>query len=267
VSFGVASVSRGRLVYDVGGEGPPLVLLHAGICDRRMWDGAWEALAARHRVVRYDARGFGESSPPTASYSPRADLVALLDHLEIDRAVLCGVSFGGRVVLETALEYPCRVRALALVCCAVDWESAPADLAARIEEADEAGESGNVERAVELELRIWLDGHGRREPLDSVVREAVRTMNSRAWTLGLQSTGSPAALTPSAASRLESISLPTLVIAGEHDVPFMTESCQSLAAAVPGARFELVAGAAHVPPIERPDVFASLLLDFLESVP
>ncbi|HEU0248952.1 MAG TPA: alpha/beta fold hydrolase [Gaiellaceae bacterium] len=266
MSFGHAPVSGGRLAYDVEGEGPPLVLVHAGICDRRMWDAVWQTLAARHRVVRYDARGFGESGPATVTFSPRADLVALLDHLGVDRAALCGVSFGGRIVLETALEYPQRVGALALVCCAVDWDTAPADLVARMEEADEAGEGGDVDRAVELELRIWLDGHGRPEPVDPTVREAVRTMNLRAWTLGLESTGSSVALAPPAPPRLASVDVPTLVVAGEHDVPFMTESCRSLATAVPGARFELVGGVAHLPPMERPDVFGSLLLDFLASV-
>ena len=92
-------------------------------------------------------------------------------------------------------------------------------------------------------------------------------MNLRAWTLGLESTGSPVLLVPPASGRLASVAAPTLVVAGELDVPFMTESCQSLAAAVPGARFELVGGAAHLPPMERPAVFASLLLDFLGSVP
>lgn len=266
MSSGLAPVSGGRLAYDVEGEGPPLVLVHAGICDRRMWDGVWETLAAGHRVVRYDARGFGASGPAEASFSPRADLVALLDHLGIGRAALCGVSYGGRIVVETALEYPQRVGALALVCCAVDWDTAPTDLVTRMDEAEEVGEEGDVERAVELELRIWLDGQRRTEPVDPTVREAVRTMNLRAWTLALESTGDSIALSPHASHRLGSIDVPTLVIAGEYDVPFMTESCRSLAAAVPGARFELVSGAAHLPPVERPAVFARLLLGFLDSV-
>jgi 3-oxoadipate enol-lactonase len=267
VSLGIVPVTGGQLAYDVEGEGPPLVLVHAGICDRRMWDGVWQTLAARHRVVRYDARGFGESGPATASFSPRADLVALLDHAGIDRAALCGVSFGGRIALETALEYPQRVGALALVCCTADWDTAPGDLVARMEEADEAGEEGDVERAVELELRIWLDGHGRPEPVDPTVREAVQAMNLRAWSLGLESTGTSVALVPPASLRLASVGVPTLVAAGEYDVPYMTESCRSLAATIPGAHFELVGGAAHLPPLERPAVFASLLLDFLGSVP
>ncbi|HSF61365.1 MAG TPA: alpha/beta fold hydrolase [Gaiellaceae bacterium] len=266
MTVGVAPVNGGRLAYEVEGEGPGLVLVHAGVCDRRMWDGVWPALTARHRVVRYDARGFGESGPARASFSPRADLVALLDHHGIGRAALCGVSFGGRIALETALEYPDRIGALALVCCAVDWDDAPDELRERIEEADEAGEEGDVERAVELELRIWLDGDGRAGPLDPVLRESVRAMNLRAWGLALESTGSAERLMPPASTRLGSVGVPTLVIAGEYDVPFMTESCRSLAVAVPRARFELLDGVAHLPPLERPDLFAPLLLDFLGSV-
>jgi pimeloyl-ACP methyl ester carboxylesterase len=259
-------VSGGRLAFDVDGEGPALVLVHAGICDRRMWEGVWPALTARHRVVRYDARGFGESSPAKTPFSPRADLVAVLDHLGIGRAALCGVSFGGQIALETAFEYPDRVGALALVCCTIDWGDAPDGLVARMEEADAAGEAGDVERAVELELRIWLDGSGRAEPLDPALRESVRAMNLRVWELGLEGTATAERLTPPASTRLESIGVPTLVVAGEYDVPFMTESCRSLAAVVPRARFELLDGVAHLPPIERPAVFAPLLLDFLASV-
>ena len=265
MTSGIAPVSGGRLAYDIEGDGPALVLVHAGICDRRMWDGVWPALAARHLVVRYDARGFGESGPVKDPFSPRADLAALLDHLGIGRAALCGVSYGGQIALETALEYPDRVRALALVCCTAAWDDAPDGLVERMEEAEAAGEGGDVDRAVELELRIWLDGDGRAEPLDPELREGVRAMNLRAWELGLESTGSAERPMPPASTRLGSVGVPTLVVAGEHDVPFMTESCRSLANAIPGARFELMRGVAHLPPLERPAVFAPLLLDFLQS--
>jgi pimeloyl-ACP methyl ester carboxylesterase len=265
VTSGLAPVSGGRLAYDLEGEGPALVLVHAGICDRRMWDGVWPALTARHRVVRYDARGFGESSPAKAPFSPRADLVALLDDLGIGRAALCGVSNGGQIALGTALEYPDRVGVLALVCCTVAWDDAPDGLVERMEEAEAAGDEGDVEHAVELELRIWLDGDRRTEPLDPEIRESVRAMNVRAWELSLESTGAAERLTPPASTRLESVGVPTLVVAGEYDVPFMTESCRLLASGIPRAHFELIRGVAHLPPVERPDLFASLLLGFLQS--
>ena len=106
-----------RLVYEVAGTGPAVVLVHGFGLDRRMWDPQAEHLAARFRVVRYDCRGFGASGPfdPAVPYTHAGDLVALLDHLALGRAVLVGLSFGGRVVLETALAGPDRVRGLVLL--------------------------------------------------------------------------------------------------------------------------------------------------------
>ena len=96
-------VPGGRLAYDATGDGPPIVLMHAWICDRRMWDDLVPLFARRHRVVRYDKRGFGETeiSEPVR-YSNRADVIAVLDHLGIDRATLVGVSGGSAVALDTA---------------------------------------------------------------------------------------------------------------------------------------------------------------------
>jgi pimeloyl-ACP methyl ester carboxylesterase len=170
------------------------------------------------------------------------------------------------VAVEAALAHPDRVSALAVVCSALDWTEAPAELREAMDEADGIGEGGDVDRAVELELRIWVDGQGRREPVDPALREAVRAMNRLAWEHGLAAGGDSVQLDPPASGRLEEIAAPTLVITGEHDVPFMTESCRSIAAVVPGARFELMTGVAHVPPLERPDAFAALLTDFLTEV-
>jgi pimeloyl-ACP methyl ester carboxylesterase len=252
----------GELAYDVAGEGLPLVLVHAGICDRRMWDDVWPTLAKRHRVVRFDLRGFGGSSVPLEPYAAHDDVIALLDQLELERAVLSGVSFGGSIELDVALAHPDRVRALVLVSCSARGMQAPADLRARIDEADGAGEAGDFDRAVELELRIWLDGVGRRTPVDPRVRERVRAMNRAAWERVLDSAGT-IALDPPAAGRLAEVGVPTLVVAGEHDQPWITEACRTLAREIPNAAFELVEGVAHLPPLERPDVFVELLDDFL----
>jgi 3-oxoadipate enol-lactonase len=254
-----------ELWYEAAGEGSALVLVHAGICDARMWDAVWPALTERHRVVQLDLRGFGRSGPSHGRVSPRGDLVSVLDATGIERAALCGVSYGGAIGLELALSHPERVSALVLVCCAVDWSEAPAQLVQRIQEADSVGESGGVERAVELELQIWVDGDGRVEPVDPAVRERVRDMNRGVWELALASEGEVDRLDPPPAARLGEVRVPTLVIAGGHDQPFMRESCRAIANAIPGAQFELIEGVAHLPPLEQPDVFARLLIDFLAS--
>jgi 3-oxoadipate enol-lactonase len=266
VITGRAPVAGGELAYDVDGQGVPLVLVHEGICDRRMWDDVWGPLAASCRVARYDMRGFGQSSVRAGTYVPYEDAIAVLDHLGFEAAVLCGVSFGGSVVLDAELARPERVLGLVLTCCNARGMQPPADLRARIDEADAVGEAGDLDRAVELELQIWVDGEGRTEPVDAGVRERVREMNCGVWERALESEGSVEWLEPPAASRLADVRAPTLVIAGEYDQPWMTESCRTLANEIPGARFELVAGAAHAPPLERPDVFAGMLLDVLANV-
>ena len=113
---GWADVAGGRLPYEVAGDGPGVVLAHAGIADMRQWDPQWEALAAAHRVVRYDLRGFGRADVVDTRFSNRADLVAVMDAAGLDRAVLVGCSRAGSIVIDTALEYPDRVSGLVWVC-------------------------------------------------------------------------------------------------------------------------------------------------------
>jgi alpha-beta hydrolase superfamily lysophospholipase len=105
---GVLPLPGAALAYEVTGDGPAVVLVHGFGLDMRMWEPQAGHLAARYCVVRYDCRGFGASGPfdPAAPYTHAGDLVALLDHLAIGEAVLAGLSFGGRVVLQAGLPAP-----------------------------------------------------------------------------------------------------------------------------------------------------------------
>ncbi len=230
-----------------------------------MWDDVVPLLSGDHRVLRYDMRGYGRSGPVTAPFSPAADLVSVLDAEEIERATVCGVSFGGAVAIETAVAHPERVDSLVLVCCAVDWSGLPEDMMRRVEEADAAAEAGDIARAVELELRIWVDGDGRDAPVDPAIRERVRMMDHRALELGAQAAADAEWAEPPAEERLAEIAVPTLVVAGEHDVAFMQESCRDIARQVPSARLTTMRGVAHLPPLERPAEFAAILADFLSQ--
>src|ERR1700733_12192275 len=118
----VLALPGARLAYEVTGQGRAVVLCHGFGLDLRMWDPQVEPLAARFRVVRYDCRGFGASGPfdPAVPYTHAGDLLALLDHLAIDEAVLAGLSFGGRVVMQAALAAPRCVRGLALLDAVLD---------------------------------------------------------------------------------------------------------------------------------------------------
>ena len=100
---GFAPVQRGRLYYEVAGEGLPVALIHAGICDLRMWDDQFSAFAARHRVIRYDVRGYGRSRTEDTEFSNRQDLADLLRHLGCQQAAVIGVSRGAMIAVDFAL--------------------------------------------------------------------------------------------------------------------------------------------------------------------
>ena len=108
---GIATVNGARIAYDVAGSGPAVLLLHAGIGDRRMWDAQVPAFAEHFTVIRFDARGFGETRKPDAPFAPYADAIALLDHLGISRAHVVGVSMGSQTAIEAAIAAPERVSA------------------------------------------------------------------------------------------------------------------------------------------------------------
>ena len=164
-------------------SGPPLVLVHAGITDRGMWDDVWEDLARSHTVIRYDTRGFGETriTDPTVAYSNRADLIAVLDHLGIQRAALCGVSRAGSIVVDTTLEFPDRVSALIPVAAGLggfEVEPTPQEEVA-FTELERLEEAKDWPAVVERELRVWVDGLGRAPDRVPQVRSASARCSSR----------------------------------------------------------------------------------------
>src|ERR1700745_2123032 len=143
---------------DRGSDGPPVVLLHPGVGDSRIWEPVLPALTASYRVIRYDARGFGRSPAPTVKFSLLADLITVLDYYGLDRAAMVGCSQGGGSALGLALEQPARVTALVLLCPGVPgypWPEEPDELDAEYERAPEAGD---VDALADLLQRIWAGG-------------------------------------------------------------------------------------------------------------
>ena len=263
------ATQQAELYREVAGEGPPVVLVHAGICDSRMWDPQWETLPRSHRVVRYDLRGFGRSPLGPGRYSPPADLIALLDELALGPATLVGVSMGGGISLQVAVARPELVSALVLVGSGVrghDWS----DYVTRAWAEEEAAfERGDLDAAVEVNLRTWVDGP-RRSPdeVDPEIRRQVGEMQRRALELYVEG-GADAqeeALVLDIGDRLGEISVPTLVLVGELDVPDIHRLADRLEREIPGARRATIEGAAHVPSMEWPDEFDRLVLGFLDEV-
>lgn len=258
------------LAYDRAGprDRPPVVLIHAGIADRRMWDPLWPSLVAERDAVRVDLRGFGESSsrPHGDAIAYVDDVLELLAALDIGHAHLVGASLGAGVAVELALTRPETVDSLLL--------SAPGgsllaeltpDLRAFFEAERDALSRGDLDAAVEANLTWWVDGpHRGPDAVAPAVREHVAAMQRRAFelTAGWDDI-EQRELDPPALERLADIRAPTLILLGELDLDTVHDAARRLAEGVPDARLVRWPDTAHLPSMERPDEFLALLRDWL----
>jgi len=250
-----------RLVYQVTGDGPAVVLIHGFGLDMRMWDPQVGPLTARFRVVRYDCRGFGASGPldPAVPYTHAEDLVALLDHLDIGDALLAGLSFGGRVALQTALAAPARVRGLALLDAVLDGVPWDPESAQALDEVARRVRAGGVLAGREAWLAHPLFAAAReRQDLASALAAMVAGYPGQHW-LGQD----PHRQTRPPIEVLEGVTVPTLVAVGERDVPGFREMSAVLARRIPGAAFHVVADAGHMINMEQPAAVCELLTRFV----
>lgn len=267
---GHLNLGDGQLYYEMAGKGMPLILSHAAFLDSRMFDAVWEPLAKHFRVIRYDMRGFGQSSPVTGPLCRRDDLNQLLKHLDVTEAHWVGCSNGGQISLDLALEQPQRFKSLTLV------DSTPSGFELHGEpprymlEMFDAMQKGDINRSNELQIRIWLDGeHREPEQVDSTLRKKALEMNRISVsqsTFFIADTQPINPLDPPAITQLESVKCPSLVIAGALDHPEVLRAADEMAKRIPNAQKTIIASTGHVPSYEQPDAFVKLLLDFLGSV-
>lgn len=256
-----------ELWHQWAGEGePPVLLVHAGICDCGMWDPQWESLPARHRTVRLDLRGYGHSELPPEGFSHAADVIELLDRLDLGPVALVGASFGGLVSLDVAVARPDLVQRLVLVAPAMPGHEWSALVRESFAEEEDSLESGDLDGAVEVNLRTWVDGPGRSpEAVPAGLRSRVGEMQRRAFErqLPVWELAEDVLTVEDLAERIGEIAVPTLVITGSEDVPDMEAIAARLGSEIAGARREVIAGAAHLPNLERPEEFDRLVLEFL----
>lgn len=267
---GHLNLGDGQLYYEMAGKGMPLVLSHAAFLDSRMFDAVWEPLAKHFRVIRYDMRGFGKSSPVTGPICRRDDLDQLLKQLEVTEAHLVGCSNGGQISLDLALEQPQRFKSLTLVGSTPSGFQLQGEPPRYLMEMIAALQSGNFDLANELQIRIWLDGeHREPEQVDSTLRKMSLKMNRIPVSLStffIADTQPINPLTPPAIARLESVTCPTWIVTGALDNSEVLRAADEMAKRIPDARKTIIESTAHVPSYEQPDAFVKLLLDFLGSV-
>lgn len=234
-----------------------------------MWEPQWDSYQLSHRVVRYDLRGFGRSPVEPGRWSNARDLLGVLEQQDMRNTSLVGVSMGGRVALEVAIAQPELVEALVLVGAGLPGHEWSAEMKAADEAEMAALTEGDLDAAVEVTLRTWVDGPRRRpEDVDPEVRRLVGEMQRRAYELQLPvwETAEEEPLVGDLTERIGEVGVPTLVLVGEEDVPDMHEIADRLERELPNARRASIADTAHVPSLERPREFDQLVLPFLQSV-
>jgi 3-oxoadipate enol-lactonase len=265
-------VPGGKIAFEAEGRGPPIVLLHEGIADRRMWNREFSLLARDHRVVRYDLRGYGGSTPATAEYSPVGDVVALLEHLDLSRPLVVGPSVGGAIALDLTLAFPKKVGALLLIApgySGMDYDHVPGGKATferdeRLSKAAaDAWAAGKLEEATEHLRQLWaaaLTGSAL-DLFRTMVRDNAKEVFEERSGRYTKRDGEPAA------ARLKEIHVPTRILVGDRDNPAMPHCANFLARGIEGATVELVPGADHLLNLSRPDAFDTALAGLAEGLP
>jgi pimeloyl-ACP methyl ester carboxylesterase len=232
-----------------------------------MFDDQFGAFAQRYRTIRYDMRGFGQSSPIDGQYSPSTDIYGLLRFLGVERAHLLGMSAGGGATLDFALSHPEMVSALVLAGSALggyDYSAAHDD--PRIRDFEEAAKAGDLARLVELSFQMWVVGEGRSaDQINPALAERIRGIMERMF--GRHSDLSLVReLVPPAIGRLSEIHAPALVIVGDRDMLAVLKIADILASGIAGARKVVMSDTAHVPNMEQPAEFNRIVLGFLAGV-
>ena len=242
---------------------PCVVLLHAGVADRRSWYSLVPEIADFASILAYDRRGFGESLAGTEPFTHLDDLIAVLDLFDIESTWLVGSSAGGKLALEAAVEARQRVEGIILLAPAIGGAppTRDEDVDAETERLDElltrADERGDIDEVNRLEVRLWLDGP--REPEGRVsgpVRDLVFAMNKVALVNNAHENSD---VEVDAWSRLGELSMPATVACGEFDARHVIRRSEVVAGLIPGATYVSFEGVAHLPYLENPSQSGALI--------
>lgn len=252
------------LVAEAAGAGPAVVCLHAGVTDRRSWRPVAPYLTESHFVVAYDRRGFGDTTASPEPFDQVADLVAVLDHFGIPRAVFVGNSQGGRVAMEAALEHRDRIAGVVMVAAA--WTGAPdpdgpwPDWLVEIDRlGDEAHASTDLDRINDFEAWLWLDGpRGPKGRIDGPARTLFLEMNRRALAVNAAGDVGDEIDRGHAWGRLGSMEVPVAVVECALDLPWAPARGRAATNALPDATY-LELDTAHLPGLEQPEALATVI--------
>jgi pimeloyl-ACP methyl ester carboxylesterase len=259
VDSGYINVDGGKLYYEMAGKGDNIVLLHDGMVNCYIWDEQFPILAENYRVIRYDRRGYGKSTDPESQYSHIDDLNNLFTQLNIDKAVVFGMSSGGRLAIDFALTYPSKVKGLVLVGAVVSGFGYTSHMTTRGDHFNaEAMRSDPVKMIryfiMDDPYEIYVDNKKAKETVMKLVPFFGRDNNVP--TLPAEKT---------AIRYLSEIKVPTLILVGEYDIPDVHAHAGAINAGIPNSRREIIPRSGHLIPVEQPALFNETVLTFLNK--
>jgi pimeloyl-ACP methyl ester carboxylesterase len=265
---GFVTVDAARIYYEMAGKGTPFVMIHAGVADHRQWNNEFAFFSQDYQAVRYDLRGYGKSEPVAGEFNHLDDLVTLLDALELhEPLILMGCSMGGGLAMDFALTYPSRVKALIMVGSAPSGLELDVPALAKFADAEKAYEAGDLDLLAEIETQIWFDGRDRTpEQVDQAMRRLAYEMNRKALEFETRNLGKRLPNTESLAfDRLSNLQQPVLIIVGAQDTPYILAAADYMLEKLPRVQKAIIDNAAHLPNMEHPAQFQTLVKEFLES--
>ncbi|TDW70185.1 alpha/beta fold hydrolase [Kribbella pratensis] len=238
--------------YTVVGDGPTVLLVHAGVADARMWSALVEDLRDDHQVITLDLRGFGETPlEPGAKYSDAGDVLAVLDEVGAGAVSAVGASYGGYVVQQVASREPERFARVVLLCAPTDNVEPDEALRALWAEENALIDAGDVAGATELTVNRWIGPDASAE-----ARDLLRTMQRHAYDVQLAAGDVDNEEWPVEPER---ITAPVWLVTGAHDFRFFTDSADYLAERLPTSDRTDLPWAGHLPLLERPTETTTLI--------
>ncbi|MSO20721.1 MAG: alpha/beta hydrolase [Acidobacteria bacterium] len=261
---GIAEVNGTKLYYEVAGSGPVVVLIHGGAVDSRAWDDQFSEFAKQFTVIRYDLRGSGQSASPVKPFSNTEDLYQLLQHLQVAKASLVGISRGGGMAFDFALDHPEMVASLVLI--SSNLSNVPKAYEDMFERTTEVGKKEGAAAAA----RVWgLDpyqGPQRKEAVPGVLKIIEENVVRFRHIDGSPAVRQLASSDKPRSERLTEIHVPTLLVFGEKDNVDARANYERWAKGIPGAKRVTFPRAAHLVPIDQPAEFNRTVLDFLSGL-
>jgi len=262
VQSGFAEIDGTKIYYEVAGAGHPLVLIHGGQMDSRMWDEQFHLFSKTYRVVRFDVRGYGKSPASKNVYASEDDLAALLKFLKMDKAYVIGLSLGGRIAIDFALAHPEMTDGIVPVAPGLSG----------FHFSDDPNE-WNVLRAVQVgdfakAADYWLQSGYMAPAMENPkIAPRLRQLSLENVHENLDNPLLETMPNPPAIERLPQIKAPTLILVGNRDVADIHEICGLLRARIPGAKEIVIEDSGHIVNMEKPEEFNRAVLEFLALLP